>query len=77
MSEQDLKIRGPGDFFGTNQHGVPNIKIPTNYSDIVTIQKSHDCAREIISKNIINKNPEFNIIKDKLYQNLDIQNINL
>ena len=77
LSEQDLKIRGPGDFFGTNQHGVPNIKIPTNYSDIVTIQKSHDYACEIISKNIINKNPEFNIIKDKLYQNLDIQNINL
>lgn len=77
LSEQDLKIRGPGDFFGTNQHGVPNIKIPTNYSDIVTIQKSHDYVRKIISKNIINKNPEFNIIKDKLYQNLDIQNINL
>ncbi len=77
LSEQDLKIRGPGDFFGTNQHGIPNIKIPTSYSDIITIQKSHDYVRSIISKNIINKNPEFSIIKDKLYQDLNIQNINL
>ena len=77
LSEQDLKIRGPGDFFGTNQHGVPNINIPTNYTDIVTIQQAHDYARDLISKNIINKNPEFEIFKNKIHENFDIQNINL
>ncbi|MBR4173484.1 MAG: ATP-dependent DNA helicase RecG, partial [Clostridia bacterium] len=27
ISEQDLKLRGPGDFFGTRQHGLPEMKI--------------------------------------------------
>ena len=77
LSEQDLKIRGPGDFFGTNQHGVPNINIPTNYTDIMTIQLAHDYARDLINKNIINKNPEFETLKDKIHKNSDIININL
>lgn len=27
ISEQDLKLRGPGDFFGTRQHGLPEMRI--------------------------------------------------
>jgi ATP-dependent DNA helicase RecG len=27
ISEEDLKIRGPGDFFGSRQHGLPELKI--------------------------------------------------
>ena len=47
LSEEDLKLRGPGDFFGVNQHGVPNVNIPTSYKDIWVIkaaQKSADIS---------------------------------
>lgn len=27
IAEKDLEIRGPGEFFGTRQHGVPDLKI--------------------------------------------------
>ncbi|WP_124099848.1 ATP-dependent DNA helicase RecG [Ruminococcus sp. Marseille-P6503] len=27
ISEEDLKLRGPGDFFGSRQHGLPRLKI--------------------------------------------------
>ncbi|MEG2570175.1 MAG: ATP-dependent DNA helicase RecG, partial [Clostridia bacterium] len=27
ISEEDLRLRGPGDFFGTKQHGVPELRI--------------------------------------------------
>lgn len=34
LSEKDLEIRGPGDFFGTRQHGLPEMKIANLYKDI-------------------------------------------
>jgi len=34
LSELDLKIRGPGDFFGTMQHGLPAMRIANLYRDM-------------------------------------------
>jgi len=42
ISEMDLKLRGPGEFFGTRQHGLPELKI----ADIVTDAKLLHQARE-------------------------------
>ena len=44
LSEEDLKLRGPGDFFGVNQHGVPNVNIPTSYKDIWVIKAAQKSA---------------------------------
>ena len=27
ISEKDLEIRGPGEFFGTRQHGLPELRV--------------------------------------------------
>ena len=35
ISEQDLKLRGPGDFFGTRQHGLPEMRIANLFEDRV------------------------------------------
>lgn len=34
LSEKDLEIRGGGDFFGTRQHGLPELKIANLYKDM-------------------------------------------
>ena len=33
IAEKDLELRGPGDFFGTRQHGIPDLKIANLYRD--------------------------------------------
>ena len=33
ISEEDLKLRGPGDFFGSRQHGLPTLRIADLMAD--------------------------------------------
>jgi ATP-dependent DNA helicase RecG len=33
VAEKDLELRGPGDFFGTRQHGIPSLRIANLYRD--------------------------------------------
>lgn len=66
LSEEDLKMRGPGDFFGVNQHGVPNVKMSTSYEDIPTVHKAQKCAEKIMENEFLLEQPEFKFIKNKL-----------
>lgn len=47
ISEQDLKLRGPGDFFGTRQHGLPEMKIANLFEDSDILKQSQSAAAEI------------------------------
>ncbi|MGN1318148.1 MAG: ATP-dependent DNA helicase RecG [Lachnospirales bacterium] len=44
ISEKDLSLRGPGDFFGTRQHGLPEMKIANLYKDINILKLVQECA---------------------------------
>ncbi len=48
ISEKDLELRGPGDFFGTKQHGIPELKIANLYKDIEILKLAQNCAKEMI-----------------------------
>lgn len=47
ISEQDLKLRGPGDFFGTRQHGLPEMKIANLFEDKDILKISQEAAKII------------------------------
>ena len=40
IADEDLKIRGPGDFFGSRQHGLPDLKIADLTADMPTVRQS-------------------------------------
>lgn len=44
ISEKDLEIRGPGEFFGTRQHGLPILKIANLYQDIEILKQAQEAA---------------------------------
>lgn len=50
ISEQDLQLRGPGDFFGTRQHGLPEMKIANLFEDRDILALSQMAAEEIMAE---------------------------
>lgn len=49
VSQYDLENRGPGDFFGKRQHGLPDLKIASMSEDISTLEKSQKACNMILS----------------------------
>lgn len=50
ISEKDLELRGPGEFFGTRQHGIPELKIANLYEDIEVLKKAQEAAVKLIKE---------------------------
>ncbi len=46
LAEEDLKLRGPGEFFGTRQSGVPELKI-AKLSDVKFLEEARRVAQEL------------------------------
>jgi ATP-dependent DNA helicase RecG len=47
IAEMDLKLRGPGEFFGTRQHGLPEFKLADLTSELDLLQQAKEDAQEI------------------------------
>lgn len=54
IAEQDLKLRGPGDFFGIRQSGDMSFTFADIYTDADMLKKAKDCADYIIENNLQN-----------------------
>ena len=50
ISEKDLEIRGPGEFFGTMQHGVPELKVANLFKHMKILKTVQQEARIIIGE---------------------------
>ena len=50
ISEKDLELRGSGEFFGTRQHGLPELKIANLFEDIEMLKSIQSVAIKIMEE---------------------------
>lgn len=68
IAEKDLEIRGPGDFFGDKQHGMPNFKIANLISDNKILKICKQNAEEIIKHDHTLENDKYKYLKQNVKQ---------
>jgi len=56
LADQDLEIRGPGDFIGARQHGLPDIKMK-NLTNLELISRCRESAKKFLAKHEISEYP--------------------
>ena len=56
ISEKDLELRGSGDFFGTEQHGIPEFKIANLFEDIGILKQVQKISVKIMKDDPLLKN---------------------
>lgn len=74
IADEDLKARGPGDFFGERQHGLPALKIADMLEDIDTLHLAQDCARDILKEDYnldLQKNKHLCDAITKMFRNIE------
>jgi ATP-dependent DNA helicase RecG len=49
LAEIDFRLRGPGDLFGTKQHGLPRLRIADLQHDLDILQTARAAARELLA----------------------------
>ena len=76
ISQKDLELRGSGDFFGTNQHGIPDFKIANLFTDIDILKLAQEAAIKIVNDDEKLEKPEndllIELVKDKFTDRIEI-----
>jgi len=50
IAEHDLQLRGPGEFYGTRQSGLPDFRLANIIRDVDMIQRAREAAFELIER---------------------------
>lgn len=66
ISEKDLKLRGPGEFFGIRQHGLPELKIADLYKDMAILKEAQSAAAELLRKDRFLESEEHFLLKEHI-----------
>ena len=65
IAEADLKLRGPGDFFGQRQHGLPQLKIADMTTDMEVLRQAQTCAKKLLAENALEL-PEYKGLRGEI-----------
>ena len=58
IADEDLKLRGPGDFFGARQHGLPRLKLADLLTDTETLRQTARAAADLLQTDPTLSRPE-------------------
>lgn len=68
IADEDLRLRGPGDFFGSRQHGLPDLKIADMAQDLETLKQAQEVARTILAQDFALEQPEHRGLRAEVNQ---------
>lgn len=71
IADKDLELRGPGDFFGHAQHGLPQLKIANMTEDMETVREVQRYSAEILKddpKLLTEKNKGLRLLTARLFR---------
>ena len=71
ISEKDLELRGPGEFLGTRQHGLPSMRAGSLENDMQIFRDAHDAALEILKADPELTLPEDRELKRRIEKSID------
>ena len=66
ISRADLALRGPGDFFGTRQHGLPAFKVGSLSMDLDTLKQAQTAAAAFVSSEDLPARPEYAPLMERI-----------
>ncbi|HZX48294.1 MAG TPA: helicase-related protein, partial [Nitrospirota bacterium] len=66
IAEEDLSIRGPGDFFGTRQAGLPELKVANILRNAKVLETARREAFDLITKDPMLLNPDHKILRNAI-----------
>ncbi|MNV48782.1 ATP-dependent DNA helicase RecG [compost metagenome] len=59
ISRRDLELRGPGDFFGTKQSGLPEFRLADMTADFEVLEQARDDVAELLKDEKFWTSPEY------------------
>lgn len=75
IAEEDLKLRGPGDFFGNLQHGLPDLKLANPIEDLEVLKEARLFAYKVVNKDSCLSQPRHRCLKEHIDSSI-LVNIN-
>ena len=76
IADEDLKLRGPGDFFGRRQHGLPDLKIADLDGDMPLFREAQAAAVQLTGEDPELAAPENRLLAEevrRLFETLPFQ----
>lgn len=64
IAEEDLRLRGPGDFFGSRQSGLPEFKMADIIADYKILEVARHDAMQMIDSNELFTNPDYHPLRE-------------
>ena len=66
IAEEDLKLRGPGDFFGSRQSGLPTFRVANLSYDLQTLKDAQAASAQWIDEAGTEDTPEATALRERI-----------